>query len=79
MLHESCNINKSLLNLGRCIVAINNKESIIPFRESKLTKILSEFFLDNSNLKMIVNINPVKEDFNETLRVKFNYIKCFID
>ena len=45
---ETSNINKSLLSLGRCIQAMKekftNRNVVIPYRESKLTKVLYEFF-----------------------------------
>lgn len=40
---ETSNINKSLLCLGRCIKALNENPDThlpIPYRESKLTKVL---------------------------------------
>lgn len=48
-LKEAGNINTSLLILGRCIDAIRNNQHhsskiIVPYRESKLTRILQHFF-----------------------------------
>ena len=62
---ESCSINKSLFTLGRCIKALGDQKEegglMIPFRESKLTKALAEYFTDQYSVCMIVCINP-KED-----------------
>lgn len=70
-LKEACGINNSLLVLGRCLNALR-KDLVVPFRDCKLTKFLAEFFLYNSTIKMITNINPREEDFLESLRV-LNY------
>lgn len=48
-LKEAANINTSLLVLGRCLEVIRNNsipgkhKTIVPYRESKLTKILQNF------------------------------------
>ena len=39
-LRESTNINQSLLTLGRVITALRKKTKRIPYRDSKLTRIL---------------------------------------
>lgn len=71
---EACNINKSMLVLGRCIREIRkvNKggQSQIPFRESKLTELFRDFF-ESSNrqtmISIIVNISPSTGQFDDTL------------
>jgi len=70
-LKEAGVINKSLMVLGRCFQALKNKQ-VIPFRDSKLTRLLSEFFKHESRIKIITNINPREDDFSESLRV-LNY------
>lgn len=70
-LKEAGGINSSLLVLGRCLGAMK-KDAPVPFRDSKLTRFLSEFFMENSTITMITNINPREDDFIETLRV-LNY------
>lgn len=68
-LKEASSINKSLMTLNKCIFALVKKERV-PYRESKLTKLLCEYFKDcNNNLIMIANINPHQLEFDETLRV----------
>jgi hypothetical protein len=66
-------INKSLLTLGRCLKSLNEqKEDLsktIPFRESKLTKCLAEYFTTQYKLYMIVTVNPSEACFNETRKV----------
>jgi len=42
-MEEAISINRSLMALGKCIYGISeNKNQHIPFRESKLTKILQD-------------------------------------
>lgn len=80
-LKESGNINTSLLALGRCItqLKINQKDSkkknIVPFRDSKLTRLFQNFFCGNGTVTMIVNINQSENVFDETLHaLKFSAI-----
>lgn len=41
----------------------------MPFRESKLTRLLYEYFSMENNLVMIANIHPGRNYFDETLKV----------
>ena len=68
---EACGINNSLLVLGRCLQALK-KGQMVPFRDCKLTRFLADYFLSECSMKMITNINPREEDFEESLRV-LNY------
>ncbi|XP_072382183.1 kinesin-like protein subito isoform X2 [Diabrotica undecimpunctata] len=73
-LKESNNINTSLLVLGRCMENIRKCQQIkdsrlIPFRESKLTQIFQTALLGHENVEMIVNINPSRNMFDETVHV----------
>jgi hypothetical protein len=68
---EACGINNSLLVLGRCLQALK-KGQLVPFRDCKLTRFLAEYFLSECTMKMITNINPREDDFEESLRV-LNY------
>ncbi|XP_067350658.1 kinesin-like protein KIF20A isoform X1 [Channa argus] len=79
---EANNINTSLLTLGRCIAALrhnqNNKSrppQVVPFRESKLTRVLQGFFCGQGTSSMVVNINPCASIYDETLQaLKFSAI-----
>ncbi|XP_076577626.1 kinesin-like protein KIF20A [Chaetodon auriga] len=80
-LKEAGNINNSLLILGKCITALRNnqtdrmKNSYIPFRESKLTKLFQAFFCGKGKASMIVNINQCASTYDETLHVmKFSAV-----
>ncbi|XP_078793250.1 uncharacterized protein kif20bb isoform X4 [Oryzias latipes] len=73
-LKEAGNINTSLLTLGKCINAMrlnqNSKfQHHIPFRESKLTHFLQNFFCGAGRVSMVVNINQSSSFFDETLNV----------
>ncbi|XP_029304629.1 kinesin-like protein KIF20A [Cottoperca gobio] len=77
---EANNINTSLLTLGRCIAALrhnqNNKSrppQVVPFRDSKLTRVLQGFFCGRGTSSMVVNINPCASIYDETLQaLKFS-------
>uniref|UniRef100_A0A3B5LIM9 Kinesin-like protein n=1 Tax=Xiphophorus couchianus TaxID=32473 RepID=A0A3B5LIM9_9TELE len=79
---EANNINTSLLTLGRCIAALrhnqNNKSRpplMVPFRDSKLTRVLQGFFCGRGISCMVVNINPCTSIYDETLQaLKFSAI-----
>ncbi|KAM3601814.1 uncharacterized protein V6R79_019269 [Siganus canaliculatus] len=79
---EANNINTSLLTLGRCIAALrhnqNNKSrppQVVPFRDSKLTRVLQGFFCGRGTSSMVVNISPCASVYDETLQaLKFSAI-----
>ncbi|XP_041808496.1 kinesin-like protein KIF20A [Chelmon rostratus] len=79
---EANNINTSLLTLGRCIASLrhnqNNKSrppQVVPFRDSKLTRVLQGFFCGRGTSSMVVNINPCASIYDETLQaLKFSAI-----
>ncbi|XP_059837131.1 kinesin-like protein KIF20A [Hypanus sabinus] len=74
-LKEAGNINNSLLILGKCISALRKKQQnklkqiIVPFRESKLTRLFQAFFCGKGKACMIININQCASMYDETLHV----------
>ena len=72
---EACNINKSMLVLGKCIREIRKVNSgltsQIPFRESKLTEMFRDFFEPgkgrSTSCAIIINISPGVQQFDDTL------------
>ena len=80
-LKEASNINTSLMTLGRCIEILRNnqhhkdKTQLIPFRDSKLTRLFQNFFCGRGKAAMIVNVNQCASMFDETLHVfKFSAV-----
>ncbi|XP_059715970.1 kinesin-like protein KIF20A [Haemorhous mexicanus] len=78
---EANNINTSLHTLGRCIAALRQnqqaktKQAVVPFRDSKLTRVFQGFFTGRGRSCMIVNINQCASTYDETLYVaKFSAI-----
>uniref|UniRef100_A0A8C2T959 Kinesin-like protein n=1 Tax=Coturnix japonica TaxID=93934 RepID=A0A8C2T959_COTJA len=78
---EANNINTSLHTLGRCITALRQKQQskvkqiVVPFRDSKLTRVFQGFFTGRGRSCMIVNINQCASTYDETLYVaKFSAI-----
>lgn len=63
---ESASINKSLFALAQCVEAISKKQSRIPYRESKMTRILSLGQNDGITV-MILNLSPVRNFHLDTL------------
>lgn len=63
---ESASINKSLFVLAQCVEAMTKKQSRIPYRESKMTRILS-LGQNNGLTVMILNLAPTKAFHMDTL------------
>jgi kinesin family member 5 len=68
VLEEAKMINKSLSTLGMVIHALTDKKSThIPYRDSKLTRILSESLGGNSKTCLVVTCSPHPYNDLETL------------
>lgn len=67
-LEEAKKINKSLSSLGNVINALTDgKSSHIPYRDSKLTRILQESLGGNSRTTLIINCSPSSYNDAETI------------
>ncbi|KAL7921891.1 P-loop containing nucleoside triphosphate hydrolase protein [Trichoderma austrokoningii] len=67
-LTEGANINKSLLALGGCINALCDKQGKmhVPYRNSKLTRLLKFSLGGNCKTVMIVCVSPSSAHYDET-------------
>ncbi|KAH7820838.1 kinesin 2 [Monocercomonoides exilis] len=64
---EAGNINKSLSTLGEVINKLTRKNpEFIPYRNSKLTRLLQDSLGGNSRTVMIANIGPAEYNYEET-------------
>jgi kinesin family protein 18/19 len=68
---EGANINRSLLALGNCINALvedmkKNSKTHIPYRDSKLTRLLKDSLGGNSRTVMIANISPGNDSYEDS-------------
>ena len=65
---EGANINKSLLALGSCINALCDPrvKNHVPYRNSKLTRLLKFSLGGNCKTVMIVCVSPSSQHFDET-------------
>jgi hypothetical protein len=78
-LKEGANINKSLSALGNVInalssIASGSKKVFVPYRNSKLTRVLQESLGGNSLCTMVATISPSSTSWEETLST-LNYAK----
>ena len=72
---EGANINKSLLSLGNCINILSDKSKIgsfVPYRDSKLTRILKDSLGGNIKTLMLACVSPSQLYYDETLNT-LNY------
>lgn len=60
-------INKSLLTLGRVINALVDRNSHIPYRESKLTRLLQDSLGGRTKTCIIATISPARSNLEETI------------
>lgn len=66
-LQEGININKGLLALGNVICALSENKPHVPYRDSKLTRMLQDSLGGNSRTCMIACVSPADINYEETL------------
>ncbi|KAF8790536.1 chromosome-associated kinesin KIF4-like [Argiope bruennichi] len=64
---EGININLGLLSLGKVITHLIEEKQHIPYRDSKLTRLLQDSLGGNSHTVMIACVNPSATSTEETL------------
>ncbi|KAK3938907.1 kinesin-like protein bimC [Diplogelasinospora grovesii] len=60
-------INKSLLTLGRVINALVDRSAHIPYRESKLTRLLQDSLGGRTKTCIIATVSPARSNLEETI------------
>uniref|UniRef100_A0A0K6S8C1 Kinesin motor domain-containing protein n=1 Tax=Chromera velia CCMP2878 TaxID=1169474 RepID=A0A0K6S8C1_9ALVE len=65
-LEETKHINTSLSTLGNVIQKLLQKANHVPYRDSKLTHLLSDSLKGESKTLMLVQVSPLKKDLRET-------------
>ncbi|KAG8234305.1 hypothetical protein J437_LFUL013045 [Ladona fulva] len=73
-LREAGNINNSLLTLRTCFEILrenqmNGTSKVVPYRQSRLTHLFKNYFDGEGKVKMIVCVNPIADDYDETIHV----------
>eukprot|EP00656_Telonema_subtile_P020540 TRINITY_DN2164_c0_g1_i1.p1 TRINITY_DN2164_c0_g1~~TRINITY_DN2164_c0_g1_i1.p1 ORF type:complete len:807 (-),score=268.75 TRINITY_DN2164_c0_g1_i1:182-2602(-) len=67
-LKEATKINLSLSALGNCISAlVDGKSTHIPYRDSKLTRMLQDSLGGNTKTVMVATIGPADYNYDETI------------
>ncbi|XP_071384275.1 chromosome-associated kinesin KIF4-like isoform X1 [Centroberyx affinis] len=69
-LKEGISINRGLLSLGNVISALGDeskKSTFVPYRDSKLTRLLQDSLGGNSHTLMIACISPADSNIEETI------------
>lgn len=66
-LKEATAINRSLSALGNVISALSTNAAFIPYRDNKLTQLMSDSLGGNAKTLMFVNFSPVDYNAEETL------------
>ncbi|XP_070385930.1 chromosome-associated kinesin KIF4A-like isoform X2 [Dermacentor albipictus] len=66
-LKEGITINQGLLSLGNVISALCDGHSHVPYRNSKLTRLLQDSLGGNSHTVMIACVSPADSNLEETL------------
>nr|POE59769.1 kinesin-like protein kin-8b [Quercus suber] len=70
-LRDGANINRSLLALANCINALGKQQkkglAYVPYRNSKLTRILKDGLSGNSQTVMVATVSPADSQYHHTV------------
>ncbi|KAK6923210.1 Kinesin motor domain [Dillenia turbinata] len=70
-LRDGANINRSLLALANCINALGKQQkkglAYVPYRNSKLTRILKDGLSGNSQTVMVATVSPAANQYHHTV------------
>lgn len=66
------NINNSLMTLKSCLEILRENQlqgtrKLVPYRDSKLTYLLKNYFEGKSQIHALICVNPTADDFDETI------------
>lgn len=76
---EAGNINQSLLTLGRVIKALVENQQHIPYRDSKLTRLLQDSLGGKTKTAIIATISPSLSCLDESIStLEYAYRACYI-
>ncbi|XGW12633.1 hypothetical protein V3C99_013363 [Haemonchus contortus] len=64
---EAGNINQSLLTLGRVITALTTSAPHVPYRESKLTRLLQDSLGGSTITSIIATLSPASSNYEESI------------
>ncbi|KAK5986179.1 Kinesin motor domain-containing protein [Trichostrongylus colubriformis] len=64
---EAGNINQSLLTLGRVITALTTSAPHVPYRESKLTRLLQDSLGGSTITSIIATLSPASTNYEESI------------
>ena len=64
---EMTNINKSLHVLGRCVAALSSTKQHVPYRDSKLTRLLQDSLGGNTKTRIIATLSPAADCIEESI------------
>ncbi|VDM55674.1 unnamed protein product [Angiostrongylus costaricensis] len=64
---EAGNINQSLLTLGRVITALTTSAPHVPYRESKLTRLLQDSLGGSTITSIIATLSPASTNYEESV------------
>ena len=67
--------------LRNCIEALRenqkaNANKMVPYRDSRLTHLFKNYFDGEGKVRMIVCVNPLAEEYDETV-VSYRFSRCF--